>query len=147
MLAGLETVSTLRGVKFAYAVSKNKNTIQQEIASLRESHQPSEEYIKFDNARMALCENHCRREENGKPALINDREYDIIDRPQFDIELEKLRGEHEAAVKEHEQGQREYEKFLDEESEIKLHMVTLSDLPTDITAQQLDSINMMVIDE
>src|SRR3990167_10828895 len=89
----LNRLGDLKGVKFAYAVSKNINLIKTEIDLLEKAIAPSEEYKKVDELRVAICEKYAKKDENGK-VIIKDNAYDIEDTEAFEAELKKLKEEY-----------------------------------------------------
>ncbi len=135
----LEEVSNLPGIKFAYAVSKNKQSIKTELSLLQEMATASENYLKYDNARIELCKKYAKKDEKGTP-ILKDNSYDIEDREAFDKEIEMLQKENASVMDERETQMKELETFLDEEIEFELHKIKLEDVPQDITSIQMDGI-------
>ena len=104
----LEKVGNLKGEKFVYCVARNNNLLGPILKN----------YIE---ARKALQESFAKKDENGEPILLDDKDqfgrptkkYDIEDTKTFNKKLEEL---------------------LKEETEVKLYRMNQSDLPADITA-------------
>ena len=142
---GLKAVSNLKGVKFAYAVSKNFNKIQPEIKSITDAGKPAEEFVKYDKERILLCEKFCKRNAEGNPVIVSGG-YQMEDKEGFDKKLEALKKKHKKANDAREKQVESYEKFLEEEVVIEIHKVKIEDLPEDLTATQIDSIKEMIED-
>lgn len=59
------TLATLRGVKFARALSTNIAVVGRIVDYLDTLTKPNEKYIDFNNERIAICETFCKRSEDG----------------------------------------------------------------------------------
>jgi hypothetical protein len=105
----------LVGSKFAYAIAKNLNIIKPETDALR-------------TAKDKIVMKCVKLGENGKP------EIKIID-------PETGRGEYIIEKQdEWDKGTKDYDKLLDEESKVKLYKIKISDVPEQITTQQMTAI-------
>ena len=62
---GLEAVGELTGIDFAYAVAKNLQVITAEVEAILKTKVPKKNYQEYDAARIALCEEHCLRDDTG----------------------------------------------------------------------------------
>ena len=142
-LDNLIDVSELRGSKFAVAVTKNKNLIQEELQRLQELINPTEKYVEYENRRIVICEKHSNKDDKGN-AIINDKKYDIIDYTQFNKELDELKGEYVDELKNRENQVIVYNEELNKEIDMKFFKVTEFELPLDITSKQIDSIIFMI---
>ncbi len=60
------TLATLRGVKFTRALSTNIAVIGRIIDFLDNLNRPLPEYIEYDNQRIIICEQFCKRSNDGK---------------------------------------------------------------------------------
>ena len=145
LLAGLQAVGNLRGVKFVYAVARNARLLQAETKALQAAAQPDEALQALERARIALCTEYAEKDEAGN-ARVSGASFviDASKRAQFDDQVAALQGEHAEVVSRREEQLREYEALLDEEADIQLHRVTEEHLPQDITAAQLTAILDMV---
>lgn len=134
----LKSVGNLKGVKFAYAVSKNLQLLESEIKSINEAQKPSEKFQAYDKARVELAKKHAKTEE-GKPVVKNNS-YVIENEKAFNEELETLKTEHKEALDEREVQLNEFKELLKGEVEIELHKVKMDDVPADITVTQMEGI-------
>lgn len=143
----LNTLGKLKGVKFAYAVSKNVSLLKAELESLEKASAASKEFEEFEVKRIAMVEKFAKKDKDGK-AEKKGNNYIIEDGKQaeLDKEFEVLKKENkdvwDARLKQLE----EYNELLKTDSSVKLHKILLSDLPTDITVEQLYSIYSVVED-
>jgi len=119
---GLFAVKDLKGVKFALVVSKNMENLQNELKHLDDAGRPSEEFIKVAEQVQALMkggkEDEAKKMEEDNNHLQDERQKQID-------ELQEL---------------------LAEESTVQIYTVFSSQLPNDITADQIMKINKIIID-
>lgn len=141
--ATLETLSNLKGAKFAYAIAKNKEFIKTEIEALKEATKPSEEFEKYNKARIELAENHADKDEDGK-SVIEGNQYKITDMDKFNKEHDKLKEEYKEALEAHKKQQDEFNALLEEETKLELQMIKIEDIPQDITVEQMEGIKVLI---
>jgi hypothetical protein len=144
---GLNDVSNLKGVKFAYVVLKNKKLIEEEIETLQKSIEMSSEFQEFERKRISLCEQFSDKNKDGSPIITNNA-YSIPNREEFEAEVAGLKNQYLECVSEREEQLRDYDKLLKEESDLldKLAKVKITYVPDDISATQLDSIKEIIED-
>lgn len=95
----LKRVSKIGGARFSYGVVKNQKMILAEIDTLQESFKPSEKYQEFDNLRVAICEKHAIKNEDGTPKIENGH-YVFENEKKALKEIEDLQKEHKEVVDE-----------------------------------------------
>lgn len=139
----LEAVSHIGWARFAYWVAKNKKIIAEEIKTLESTNELTENYKKFDKERIELCEKFANKDENWEAKIVG-KSYDISDLEGFNSELQKLRETYKSALDEIQKKNEEYEKLLEEKSEVKLFTIKQEIIPECITANQLDPIMEVV---
>lgn len=147
LLQALRGVSDLKGIKFAYAVLKNKNLLEQYAKKFSDSVGPSEEYNAFESERLKLVTEFSEKDEKGEPKLIEvegRKEYDIKDQAGFDKKAEKLKKKYKKVLDERQEKLADFEKTLEAESGVKLHLISEEDIPQEITANQLELIQVMI---
>lgn len=136
----LKSVGHLKGVKFGYTVARNLRIITPVIDDLQKSLEPTEKYNKYDEARAKLAEKHADKDENGK-AIIKNNTYTVTENKKiFEKEINALQVEHAEAFKEREQQIEDYKKLLQEETKLDLFKVKFSELPNEITANEIDAL-------
>lgn len=141
---GLNTLGGLQGVKFTYFVAKNKALLESEIKDMKEVIKTSEEYNVYEKARIALAEEHAVKED-GKP-VVKDNRYVMEDKEAFNKACEALKLEHKDAIDQRKKQVEDFNKFLEEEIELNLHNIQLTDVPTNITVEQMEIIEPLVKD-
>jgi hypothetical protein len=139
----INTVSDLKGVKFSYAIIKNKKKIEEEIKVLEEVVKPSEKYAEFEKVRIQLCEFYSEKDANNNP-VVEENKYKITDQEVFNTELLKIKDEYNTYITDRENQINEYNKMLSEDISIDFTKINFIDLPIDITPKQLEDISFMV---
>ena len=153
--ANLKKLGNLRGAKFAYAVQKNINLLEPEIEALKKALEFSDDYKKYDEARIKLAESYAKKDEKGKPKVVktnNERgevvreEYDLEEetKDEFEKKFGELKEEHKTAVEAREVQVQEQNDLLKTESTIVFHKIALADVPTDISVAQMGFISEIV---
>lgn len=124
-----EILKVSKSAKLIYGVTKNLERTAREIKRLDAIRKPADKFNEFTRKRITLCEASCHKDEKGQPKTIpgpNGLEYDIIDRPAFDKDLETLRKDYTAVLDEHNAAIARFNKHMDEESEIKVYKIKYS---------------------
>ena len=142
-LQSLETIKDLKGVKFSYSILKNKRKFEEEIKLFEEVIKPNKQYEDYEMNRIALCEIHAEKDENGKPIILVDK-YKLVDLNLFNEELELLKAGYQDVINERVRQINEYNFILEEEIFLDVTKINFIDLPLDITPKQLESIEFMV---
>lgn len=145
----LGTMGKLVGAKFAYAVAKNLNILEQEITALDKALKMSEGYKAYDSARVELAKKHSKKDEKGEPEVVTDpktgmTQFVILDMETFDKEVEELKKDHKDALEEREKQIRDYKELLETESRVELYKVNLEDVPKEISVEQMAQIYQIV---
>lgn len=140
LLAGLESVKGLKGVKFAYARAKNKKLVLDEIQLFEESIKPSDKFLEYNKKRIELCEKYCQKDKENNPIIKNNKYCGLERNNEFEKEIELLNEESKEVINEKKGLEEEYNKMLMEEIELNFHKILLDDVPIDITGQQLELI-------
>jgi len=149
LLNAFEAAKDLQGVKFGYAVAKNKANILAERKCVDEAGKPSKEYFEFDKRRLELCEEHCDKE-NGKPVKIfnpitRQEVYAGLDgNKKFNAAVDALTEEYKDVTEAFKQQREEVNKLLDEEIEFDFYMVEFSEIPENITAGQMAGLEPII---
>jgi hypothetical protein len=146
-LNALDSVSDLKGVKFAFVVLKNRKKLEAQIEEdktiFEEILKPSEGFKEYEEKRIALCEASSEKNEEGKPKTEGDR-YVIIDMNKFNTDLAKLTEEYKASVDDRKHQIEEYNSLMEEDMLIEFQKIGVNDLPTDLTENQLRLLEFML---
>ena len=146
ILQGIDSVGELRGVKFAYAMAKNKRTITAELEDLQKALKESEQYTDYEKKRIELCKKHCIKDDDGNLVMQNN-EFQIADKEQFDTEITELKAGYEEAIALRGEQVKEYSELLDKPvNGVAFHKLSLSDLPENISTAQTDMILELIED-
>jgi hypothetical protein len=145
LFTALGKLGKLKGVKFAYAISRNYSLLRTEMESLEKVSYPSKDFQEFEKKRIALVEKFSKKDKDGNPEKQGNN-YIIEDgkQPELDAEFEILKKENQelwdARLKQIE----EYNELLKTESTLTLHKISLSNVPVDISVEQLHSISEII---
>jgi actin-related protein len=142
-LQALNSVVELKGVKFAYTVLKNKRKIEEEIKLFEEVIKPNSAFEEYERKRITLCEIHSEKDTEGKPVIVGDK-YKLVDVDLFNNELDKLKTNYQEVIDERIGQINEYNVILDENIDINFEKLNFIDIPTNISAKELESIEFMV---
>lgn len=146
-LSNLDTLNSLKGVKFAYSISLIKSQIKKEVKIYKELSEPSEEIVKFNAERVELVKEYSEKDEAGNPKISEDgREY-VIDetkKEEFQAQFNELKEKYSIAVKEQEDKNKELIDFLNEEITIEVRPISLDILPEEISVEQLEILEEVI---
>ena len=123
---GLNQVKNLKGVKFAYGVIKNIRLMENEIVSIQESIKPVKDFMEYDMERMNLAKKHSKKDKNGNPVIENNN-FVLESEKEFELEFEALKEKHSSVLSER-------------QKQIELYKIKMSDIPQDISTEQLAGI-------
>lgn len=135
----LQGIKNLKGAKVNYAIARTLAALEPIILSFRKTLDPSEAYQKYDTLRAELAKKHAAKDEKGKP-VIEDNAYKLENLEEFDKELDVLITEHKEAVDERKTQVDNFNKFLTEESDFQPFTFLFTDLPEDITTDQMNTL-------
>ena len=139
LLQGINSIN-LTGVKFNYALLKNKKKIQEELEILKTVIKPDKKAEEFEKARIELCKEYCKKDKEGKEIIKQNKFVGLENNKEFTIAIDKLQETYKETLDKKEAQFKEYQTLLDEEVEIKIHQVALNDVPKELTTKQLESI-------
>jgi hypothetical protein len=140
---GLGKMGDLTGVKFAYAIVKNKRIVEDEIKLLSESLKASDKFTEFDKKRVEIVKEHADKDEKGE-AKIEGNQYVVSDTKAMEAAIDPLKEEYKDAIEAREAQIKEFSEMLEKEINIELYKIKQDDLPKDISVAQLESIRWIV---
>lgn len=143
--AALNSCGNLTGVKFAYAIARNKTKLKPEIEAMQEAYKASDSFLQYDKERIELAIKHAKKID-GKPQIENG-EYVIEDKEKFDNDLKLLRETHREAIEARGKQEKDFTELLKEEVEIDLYTIPPSYVPENISANQMTGIISIVQEE
>lgn len=140
LLQGALACQDAKGLKFAYALQKNIRLMKQEIKHIFELIQPSEDYKLYDKEREELAKKYAEKDEKGEPVVENEQ-YKIKGKKKFDKELKELQEKYGKVYKDQEEKEVIFQARLEQECTIPFHKIEEKNLPSDLSARQLDIIS------
>jgi hypothetical protein len=143
-LAGAFT--EVKNTKFAYALQKNIRKIKPIEDELNKILSPSDEIKEFERLRVEICTTFAQKDADLKP-IVKNGHYEVSpDRKEaFEKEIETLKLAHGTAIKEHKWKQEKVQKLMEEEIDFEVMGIKNSNLPGDLTLQQLDILEPLII--
>jgi len=142
----LPTLNNLEGFKIAYAIKKNKIAIEEEQRLLDELTKTSKQFLEYDQKRLAICLKHSEKDESGNPIVEAGKYKGIAEKPEFNVEMDKLTDEYKAVIDGEKKKAEEYNSAMQEEINFNMHMIGIEDVPEDITVIQMDTLFLMIRD-
>lgn len=139
----IEELKLLQGAKFTYGLSKNISIIEEEIKHIQESIKPTEEFTAYDEARVALCKVHAKKDKDGEFIYkvhpeSGQQEYDIdVDGKKWTTAIEKLRKDNSEAITKREKQLKDYNELLDADCEIEFYSMSIDSIPNEINVEQM----------
>lgn len=126
LMQGLMGVQDLKGVKFSIQVTKNINLIKAELEHLEEAAKPSDEFnaLALTVREIEADEKLEQEDKMTKIKEIEDKHPELIDARKSQID--------------------EFNKMLDDTTELSLFKLSENNLPADITPKQLVSISLII---
>ena len=123
LINGLFQVQELKGKKFGLVVSKNINTLKEELKHLEDLGKPSEEFMKLA---MEVNEISTKDPENSKE------------------KIDKLEKENKELVKSRREQIDKVTELMKDTMSIKLKTIPENSLPEEITAKQINNITKII---
>lgn len=147
LLKALDGVSEIKGVKFAFAILKNRKKLETQIEEdksiFEEILKPSDGFKEFENKRVDLCVLYSEKDENGNP-LTENEQYKINDVEVFNKELETLSEKYSEDINNRYKQVSDYNSLMEEEIEITFVKVNYEDLPEGVSEKDLKPISFMI---
>lgn len=150
LFKNLKKLSNLKGVKFSYAIAKNVVIVEREISAIDESLKPSEDFVKYEKERIELAKEYSEKDEKGNPKTTTKNKKEVFvmkDKTKFDKAFKKFQGTYKIVLDKRQKQVDEYLAFLDTDSDIELFKIKLSDVPEDISVEQMQGIQVLIEDD
>lgn len=133
----------LSGAKFAYAIARNTDKLQSEMKALDTAKEQSEAFKTYNTERENLAKKHAVKDDKGQP-VVKDNQYVIEDNDAFNKEIKTLQKQHATAIEAYEKQLEDYNKLLETESEVELYKIPLSDIPENISVEQMSALYPLI---
>lgn len=149
LLQTLDGLTDIKGKNFAYVIYKNKEKIKKEIEVFKSlQSEPHPDFVNYNNERNLVCIMHSKKDEFQNPVIITNpdgtQRYDIEDMVKFQAEFAELTEKYRYVIDEMESAKKEYDEFLERETDVVLSKIKIADLPDDVTARFLDQVKDMI---
>lgn len=144
------SLGELKGVKFSYGVAKNKIKIRGEINALDKAKEDIESITKdYDEARIDILKEFADKDENGNPETFIDArrvvQFKIVEnRSKVEEKVEELQKEHKESIDKQEKEKDIFNGILKEEVEVDVYMISIEDIPEDISVASMTNLTWMI---
>lgn len=135
-----------RGVKFAYTIARNINSLKPIVESIDKSLAIPKEFAEYDKARLELAKKYADKDEAGKP-LVKENQFIITDKVAFEAEIDALQEKHKEVIEARAKQLDEYKVLQDEELEVEVFTIPHVLLPNDISTKELTAIFSIIEEE
>lgn len=144
----LQNIPDTKKMKFDYAVLKNLKTLTPIVRSFNEKIKISNELKTFDSERIKICREFAEKTDTGEPKI----ERGIYKFPNEEAsslctkKIDELRSTepHKTAVDEYEKQMKDYDEFMQQETEVELFKVNIEHVPDGIPRPLLNEILPMI---
>jgi hypothetical protein len=142
----LKSLGELSGIKFSYCIAKNSTILDIEVKSLQSVMIPSKEFTEFEEKRVELAKKYSKKDENGNP-VFEGNQFVLEDKKNFEKYFEVLQKENKKVIEARNKQVKDFEKLLEDESNVKLFQIGLDEVPFNISVKQMTSIILLIKDE
>lgn len=131
-------------VRFHYTIAKNKRLVTPELECLQEARNPSESFTKFQEKRIELCKQFCKKDEDGMDVVLDpgtpQSRFDFDDEQKELLEkaMKSITEEYKEAIEEQNKKEEDFYKILKEEVDLPLHLFQLKNMPEEILGSDVD---------
>lgn len=143
---GLALLGNLKGFRLGYAIARTRAKIKPEVEALEEALNPSAAFVEYEKKRLKICREHARKDDAGEP-LIQGNQFVFVDREDFETELAPVAAEYAQAIEDREKQIEDYNAGLKELITVEVHQIAETDIPEDVTAQQVGVLYPLLIKE
>jgi vacuolar-type H+-ATPase subunit I/STV1 len=126
-----------RGVKFAYTIARNLNSMKPIMNAMDRALKVAPEFTEYDKARVELAKTHADKDaKTGKP-VVDGNNFVIKDMEKFEAELKVLQEKYKEVIDARQKQLDDYAVLQDEEVEIEVLSIPQSLLPAEITTKEM----------
>jgi hypothetical protein len=146
----IDRLKALKGAKFTYGILKNIEVLEKEVKMIMETSKPSDDFLAYDKARVALCEEFAK-DENGEirkkenPATPGQFEYDIdVESKEWKDAIVKMKEDYKEVLEAREEQIKQYNELLQADFDVELYKIKLDDVPNDISLELMKIIKPFI---
>lgn len=132
--------------RFAFASSRMKDLLRDEVKAILEARQSSiPEYKEVENKRKAIQEKFCEKDENGAPIIIDETfAYKKDKAEEIKKQLEALNEEYKDVIEKRNEEIKQYNELIEEEIEVDVCKVTFRAFPQNMKEYQINILKPMI---
>ena len=137
----------LTGVKLSYAIAQNAKTLGEEAVLIQGKLKYPENYLKMKDEYRDNFKNFALRDNDGN-IVIEDGKYrlDPNKEEEYKKSIESKNSENQVILEEVQKIEEEYNKLLEEHSNVTVKTVELNDLPETVNPTQISALSFMIND-
>lgn len=145
----LSNITPVKGVKLNYAIAKNIALLNSEAEAIKKALEPNAEFQTYNKERIELCEEHAKKDENGKTIktpLANGTEEYVFGENQakFDKAVKALQEVYKDGITAQEEKLKKDTLFLKEPNKVELHKIDMTEIPEDIDTNQMRALYPLI---
>ncbi|MBU0959785.1 MAG: hypothetical protein KKB31_07600 [Nanoarchaeota archaeon] len=147
----LQLVKGIENFKFSYAVIKNKKKLEQaiDLELMQEALKPSEKYTEYNNKRIKLCEQYCKKDDDNEPIKIRNQYVGLLGNKEFLNAVEELQKEYQQVIDATEQKAKDYGKMIEDTIEFEPFYIDKTLMETEeelkkLSPEQTEAIFFMI---
>lgn len=141
ILADPTPVKTVEGKKALYAITRNADKLAGPVKAVKAVLDNDEGLKKYHEERIALCEKHAEKDENGMPKKIGQR-YDLVrNMAAFEVDMKLLDVKHKESL------DRERDFLAADAEKIDFHKIKIEYLPEHLGSGRVISGLKFIIEE
>jgi len=151
--SGLNDLNNKANTKLSYVIMRNRGKIKDIIEALKNIEiKKLDGAAEFDKDRLELCSELAVRDADGNPVKVNIgngiKTFRIANQNEFDKRIIPICKKHSVYLDNLEKKQGEFNTLLEEDAgEIDFMKIKIDDLPTDLTATQLEKIEVLLSEQ
>lgn len=125
-------------VKFSYAVARNRHLLETEVKSVQEAISPAQEFLIFEQARIALAKDYADKDDSGNPKIVRNSFVVTEKLSEFNEKMAALREKHTDAIAAQTAREGDINKLLEEEFVFEPHKIDFDILPEEISPEVIE---------
>ena len=146
-LSGLYSVGNLKGLKFAYAVSRNIKNFEAIAKDIQKKGviEKTKELDKYNEEKEKLLKKYAKKDDSGNYVIDKKtQEYQFEDKEKYIENANKLIEGSPKLKEQLDKHSEEFNKYLKDDVSVNLFTIKKDDLPVEISANQLNAIDFMI---
>ena|ERR1035437_3723744 len=146
IVAGYDKVKDLSGIKLAYAISKNMNSLKREQESINAAIPKSEKLEKYKEEYQVILNAEAKKDESGNFIPAGEGQIVLTDAKSFTKKIKTLSEKYKVELDTQKINEDKFNSFLTEDFEFDFFQFGDVNLPETLTVEQMAIINEMIFE-